>query len=317
MPLTVSIVIPTYHRPLDLAACLASILGQSVSPLEVIVVDNDAQRSAQATLGEYETKYGAQDIMLRYAASLKNSLPCARNMGVKLAQGDIVLFLDDDVVLEKDYLSEILKVYAAKPVALGVEGYIVNSQGRPGFWRRIFFQSDIGPGAHRVLPSIRSIYPLAPNALVPCECLWGCASYRRSILIECPGDENLLKYSFGEDLDQSYRIFQRYPDALWLTPFARCVHKVSLVGRVTSKERVYMTEIYGLYLFYKLFPQTPENIAIYWWSFFGRILVKVAHPSRANWAELKHLLDALGVCWRHSRAIKAGNLEFFNRTLTG
>ena len=50
MPLTVSIVIATYHRPLDLAACLASILGQSVSPLEVIVVDNDAQRSAQATL---------------------------------------------------------------------------------------------------------------------------------------------------------------------------------------------------------------------------------------------------------------------------
>lgn len=318
MSLTASVVIATYKRPDDLAACLASLLSQSVLPLEVIVVDNDAQHGAQAVIRQYEARYSERRIALRYEVSPKNSPSCARNLGVKLAQGDIVLFLDDDVILEKDYLREILNVYAAKPNAVGVEGYVINLQERPGFWRRVFFQSNTGPGVHRVLPTIRSIYPLAPDALVPCECLWGCnASYRRSILTEFPQDENLLRYSFGEDLDQSYRIFQRHPDALWLTPLARCVHKVSPAGRVTSKERVYMTEIYGLYLFYKLFPQTAKNIAIYWWSFCGRLLVRAAHPSPANWAELQHLLGALVVCWRHARAIKAGNLEFFNRTLTG
>ena len=47
MALTISVVIPTYRRPQDLAACLDSILGQSVMPLEVIVVDNEAAQSTQ------------------------------------------------------------------------------------------------------------------------------------------------------------------------------------------------------------------------------------------------------------------------------
>lgn len=317
MSLSVSVVIPTCKRPADLAACLTAILEQSTPPLEVIVVDNDAQHGAQATLALHAAQCAAQHIGLFYAASPKNSLPCARNLGVQLAQGDIVQFLDDDVVLDPDYLSEILKVYAAKSTALGVEGLTANLQEKPGFWRRILFQSNTGPGAHRALPSIRTIYPLAPSALVPCECLGGCnASYRRAILAEYPGDENLLKYAFGEDFDQSYRIFQRHPGTLWLTPFARCTHKVSQAGRAAGKERVYVTEVYGLYLFFKLFPHTPKNTAIYWWSCFGRILEKVAHLSPRKSAELRDLLGALSFCRRHLPEIKAGDLAFFNRTLT-
>lgn len=316
MPLTVSIVIATYHRPLDLAACLASILGQSVSPLEVIVVDNDAQRSAQATLCPNEAPYSAQRIMLRYETSPKNSPPCARNLGVQLAQGDLVLFLDDDVILEEDYLSEILQVYAAKPTALGVQGYIVNNNDGPRFWRKFFFQPDYEPDVCRVLPSIRSISPFEPKTILPCERLSGCnSSYRRSILTEFPQDENMLKYSFGEDLDQSYRIFKRYPDALWLTPFARCVHKASPAGRTVGREQVYITEVYGLYLFYKLFPPTLKNKAIYGWSFVGRMLGNLKHPSRATFVEAGRRLGALNFCLRHLREIRAGNLESFNRTL--
>jgi GT2 family glycosyltransferase len=318
MSLTASIVIATYRRPQDLAACLDSILGQSAPPLEVIVVDNDARRSAQATLCPYEAQYRAQRILLRYQASPKNSPSCARNLGVQLAQGDIVLFLDDDVVLEKDYLSEILKVYAACPTALGVQGYITNSYEGPRFWRKVFFQPDCTPDVCRVLPSIRSIYPLTPKTILPCEHLSGSnASYRHSILMEFPQDENLLKYSFGEDLDQSYRIFQRHPDTLWLTPFARCIHKNSPAGRATSQERVYMIEIYGLYLFYKLFPKTLKNVAIYWWSFLGRILGKIKHPSRATCVEVGHLLGAWILCMAHLHEIKAGNLEFSTAPFPG
>jgi GT2 family glycosyltransferase len=314
--LNVSIVIPTYLRPQDLAACLDSILAQSSPPLEVIVVDNDAKQSAQESVRQYAARYGAQRIALRYAASHKNSLPYARNLGVKLSHGDIVFFLDDDVILEESYLSEILKVYEAKPIAWGVQGYIINSKQRPRLWHRIFFQANIEPGTCRVLPSVRFMYPPVPNTTIPCECLSGSnASYRRSILAEFPADENLLKYSFGEDLDQSYRIFKRYPDALWMTPFARCVHRTSPAGRTAGKELVYMTEIYGLYLFYKLFPQTLKNKMIYGWSVFGRTLVKARYLLRADFAELGHQLGALFFCLRHLREIKIGDLEFFNRTL--
>jgi len=316
MPLTVSVMIPAYRRPKDLADCLDSILGQSVSPLEVIVVDNDAKLSAQAVVCQYEARYREQRIALRYQASHKNSPSFARNMGAKLSQGDIVLFLDDDIFLQEDFLSEILKVYEVKPAALGVQGYITNTAERPRWLRKVFFLPNFEPGACRVLPSIRSSYPFAPNTLIPCERLsGGVASYRRSILTEFSQDENLLRYSFGEDLDQSYRIFKRYPDSLWLTPFAQCIHKTSPTGRVVGKEQVYIIEVYGLYLFYKLFPPTLKNKAIYWWSFCGRILGNIKHPSRATLVEVGHRLGALGFCLRHLREIQTGHLEFFNRAL--
>ena len=315
MSLTVSIVIPTYRRPEDLPQCLASILSQSVLPLEVIVADNDTEKSAQATVRHYEARFSAQQIALRYEASQKNSMPFARNLGVRLSRGDIVLFLDDDVVLEGDYLNEILKVYEANPAALGVQGYIPRVM-KPRLWCRVFFLYHVELDACRVLPSVQVIYPLNLGVIIPCEFLVGCnASYRRSILAEFPGDENLIKYSYGEDLDQSYRIYKSHPDALWMTPFARCIHMDSPAGRAVGRERACMMEVYGQYLFYKLFPHTPRNLAIYWWSVFGRILEKVRHPSRESYTELGHHLGALRLCLRHLGEIRAGDLDFFNRTL--
>jgi len=316
MALTASVIIVTYNRPQDLAACLDSILNQSMLPLEVMVIDNDAKQSARAVVCQYEARYTAQEIALRYQVSPKNSLPVARNLGVRLSRGDIVLFLDDDVVLEANYLSEILKVFEMNVEALGVQGYVINNEERPGFWRKLFFLPGAAVGECRVLPSIHSIYPLAPDTCIPCECLLGCnTAYRRSILADFPHDENLLKYSFGEDLDQSYRIFKQHPDALWLTPFARCVHNVSPAGRVVGKEQTYIAEIYRLYLFYKLFPPTLRNKVIYGWSFIGRILGKLKHPSRATFVESWHRLGALHLCFQHLREIKQGNIEFFNRIL--
>ncbi len=316
MALTTSIIIPTYRRATDLAECLDSILHQSVQPLEVLVIDNDAQQSAQEGVSHCEPLYSARQITLHYQVSPKNSLPVARNLGVRLARGDIVLFLDDDVVLEENYLSEILKVFELKPTALGAQGYITNYNERPRFWRRFFFLPNVESGVCRVLPSIRSIYPYKPNTLIPCECLTGCnTAYRRSILADFPHDENLLKYAFAEDLDQSYRICKRYPEALWLTPAARCIHKVSPAGRAVGKEQTYIIEVYGLYLFYKLFSPTLRNTAIYGWSFFGRILGKLMHPSRATLTEFWQRLGALYFCLQHLRELKQGDIEFFNRIL--
>jgi GT2 family glycosyltransferase len=310
--LTTSIVIPTYRRPHDLAACLDSILEQSAAPLEIIVVDNDAMQSAQAVVGQYEAKCRARRVALHYQPSPRNSLPQARNLGTRVSQGDIVLFLDDDVILENNYLDELLKAYEEKPAALGVQGYVINTDKRPRFWRRIFFLGNVESGVSRVLPSIRAIYPLDPDTLVPCEWFSGCSSsYRRSVLIEFPADENLIRYSFGEDLDQSYRIFTRFPDSLWLTPFARAIHKVSPVGRATGREPIYTAEVYGLYLFYKLFPPTFGNRMIYWWSAVGRMVGRIKRLWHGEFAAFGHHLGAFLFCWRHWREIKTGRLEFF------
>jgi cellulose synthase/poly-beta-1,6-N-acetylglucosamine synthase-like glycosyltransferase len=45
---------------------------------------------------------------------------------VENSKGDIVLFLDSDVVLEKNFIEEVLRVFKERPDAIGVAGYITN-----------------------------------------------------------------------------------------------------------------------------------------------------------------------------------------------
>ena len=318
----VSVVIPTYNRPHDLRTCLESLITQTVPPQSVIVVDNGADDTTEILVHEYEEILATSGITLRYVRNNRNSLTSARNLGFKMSQGDIVLFLDDDVILDADYIQEIIKVYKRNPNALGVQGYIASEENRRvrNFFHKLFFLYYLERDQCRVLPSVSATYPMKLDKIIPCQWLSGANhSYRRRILEEFQYDERLIKYSEGEDLEFSYRVFKRYPGSLFITPFARLIHNTSMQSRALGRELVYMREVYGLYLFFKLFDQTLENKLIYLWSRIGQLILTLARAIVKRppgiMLELRHLVGAYYFCLRHVREIKRGELDFFNKTL--
>jgi GT2 family glycosyltransferase len=320
--LKVSVVIPTYHRLRDLELCFDSILAQTITPVEVVVIDNDPAKTTEPLVRQYQKAFGERRIALYYVGNRRNSLTAARNMAVGMSCGDVVLFLDDDVVLEKDYLHGIIDVFERNRNALGVQGHIVSQKNKRviGFFRRLLFLFHLERERCRVLPSINPTYPLTLEKITPCEWLRGCnAAYQRHVLAKFQHDERLTKYSHGEDLDHSYRIFKQYPGSLFITPFARLVHKVSSESRAPGREVVYMREIYGLYLFYRLFAPTPKNKIIYLWSRLGQLVFALAklvvRRSPEAMSGLWYLLGAYCLTLRYVERIKRGDLEFFNCTL--
>ena len=58
-------------------------------------------------------------------------------------------------------------------------------------------------------------------------------AYKRAIFekLKLKFDENLKEYSYMEDLLFSYSIHKKYPNSLYITPYAKCIHKVSREGR--------------------------------------------------------------------------------------
>jgi glycosyltransferase involved in cell wall biosynthesis len=99
----VSVIIATYRRPQQLRAALSSVLSQPGISLEVIVVDDCPQSSAQDVVG----KLG--DARIRY---FENPTPSGgfpsrvRNVGWPLAQGELIHFFDDDdVVPDRHYFT--------------------------------------------------------------------------------------------------------------------------------------------------------------------------------------------------------------------
>ncbi len=81
---------------------------------ELIVVDNNSQDKTRAICEEYK-KEAAWD--LRYVFEEKQGLSQARNRGRQHAQGDIVAFTDDDVIVDKYWLFNIHKVFSEYRVA--------------------------------------------------------------------------------------------------------------------------------------------------------------------------------------------------------
>ena len=87
---TVSIIIPTYNRQSLVQETIDSVLRQSLSDWELIVIDDGSTDETGAVLTE---RYGTS---IRYVYQQNQGESAARNYGISLAQGKYVAFLDSD-----------------------------------------------------------------------------------------------------------------------------------------------------------------------------------------------------------------------------
>src|SRR5262245_21172975 len=87
-----SIVIPTKHRPALLREALASIESQTWKSYEVVVVQIGPDRSSREVVREYQNR----GLPISYLVERRADPVHARNVGIRLARGTYVAFLEDD-----------------------------------------------------------------------------------------------------------------------------------------------------------------------------------------------------------------------------
>jgi len=113
-----SVVIATRNRAALLDGALRSLGAQiGVPPFECIVVDNGSTDTTRAV---------AQAHDVRYVYEPEPNRAAARNAGIALAEGAIVLFIDDDVVLPPFFVASHLRAHDASPFPRVVTGPIIN-----------------------------------------------------------------------------------------------------------------------------------------------------------------------------------------------
>ena len=109
-----SVVIPTCDRPLLLKETLKSVFSQSFPPDEILIIDN-GNRQGDAKIFDGNAR-------VRYIRALPRfGVAQARNVGICLAKGEYIAFLDDDDVWDKNYLKEVASVIdkTKAPVVFG------------------------------------------------------------------------------------------------------------------------------------------------------------------------------------------------------
>ncbi|MCP9198298.1 glycosyltransferase [Gramella sp. GC03-9] len=118
---TFSLIVCTYERSDSLERLLRSVEQQSLSPNEIIIVDGSNGSDTKEMLENMKFS----NLQYFQVEDKDRGLTRQRNFGItKSGNVDIICFLDDDIVLEKDYFRELIKTYTEKPDAIAVGGWI-------------------------------------------------------------------------------------------------------------------------------------------------------------------------------------------------
>jgi glycosyltransferase involved in cell wall biosynthesis len=278
-----SVVICTKDRPHELATCLDSLATQRRLPLEVLVVDASATPPTEVVDG-FRRRVSCAVELIRAAPGL----PRQRNIGIRAAKGDVVVFFDDDVVLEPDYLVELARVYDADTARAvgGVGGAQVpdptpsESAARRAF-TRLFLMAGYGSG--RLKRSGYAEYALSPAAEMEVDFLSGCnMSFRREVFADELFDERLSGYAIGEDLQFSYRVSRRWK--LVLTPRARVDHRHVAGGRPRAGKLEEMRVINRFLFVRDVVAMGGAAWPAYAWAELGILVQTLRHPRNGRLA---------------------------------
>ncbi len=119
-----SLVVATVNRTGQLVRLLDSLVGQSRRGFEVIVVDQNPEGVLQPILAPYQGKLALTHVACPRGVSR------ARNLGIRLARGDLICFPDDDCWYPPRALADIVAFFETHPAVDMVLGRTVDAQGR-------------------------------------------------------------------------------------------------------------------------------------------------------------------------------------------
>ena len=198
---SLSVIVPVYNGAACLPRCLEGLRLSEYRNFEIIVVDD---RSTDST-PEIIRRSGVR--------SLRTPRPLgpagARNMGIGLAQGSIVVFVDADVVLP--------------PNALGL---IAQEFARDAQLAAVFGSYDEEPSSADFLSQYKNLTHcyVHQNSSEQATTFWaGCGAVRKSIFVECGGfDATRYRRPSIEDIELGYRL-------------VRDGHKIRLLKRLRVK----------------------------------------------------------------------------------
>lgn len=121
----VSIVIPAYNAVETIRRSIDSVLNQSYSNIEVIVVNDGSLDDTETILKYYEMN----DYRLKYINKSNGGVSSARNLGIKNATGDFICFLDCDDTYSPTYVDQMVKQLKSSKAEIVYCGYnIIKSQ---------------------------------------------------------------------------------------------------------------------------------------------------------------------------------------------
>ena len=234
---SVSIVIPHWNNVDVLSECLESILNTDFENFETIVVDNASTDNSVASVrSNYpNVKLIENDKNYGYAGGC--------NIGAEAASGDFLIFLNNDTVQEKDWISNLIRTINSDDKIAAVQPKILN------YYDRNVFDYAGGSGGHMDI----YCFPFARGRIFSFQendegqynnkekCFWSsgtCFMVRRELFQKSGGfDESFFAHM--EEIDLCWRLYAMGFE-VWVEPDSVVYHKNALTLPMYSHKKYYL-----------------------------------------------------------------------------
>jgi GT2 family glycosyltransferase len=267
------------HRPYDLDRTLRSINkanGFDSLIRQIIIIDQSEDNKTKQIITKFKkTKYYYQN---------EKSSTKARNFGVTMSKTPFVVFLDDDVIVSKDFFVQLEKAIKNNPKAILFGGNInppANNKYKIKLWikliKTIFLHENFFKNQAVLINGRNGMYKrFLKNKPISVEWISCCCMIvKRDIFNLIKFDEKLKGYAFGEDVLFTNTIVQKFGKVALLIPSAKIQHLESKSARITSEERKAMEVKNRFYICGKLAKNKTISYLALYWSFIGDVLLKV------------------------------------------
>ena len=271
----ISVIICTKNRIQEVTKCIESVLIQTLLPDEIVIIDGSDTEELNL---EIKRRFNGEKILYVHS---KPGYTYQQNIGIEASSGNILIFLDDDVILDKDYIKNIIYVFDndfGKKVG-GVSGEIIAEKQDDNFVKRVFkfgfqilaimfFLTRSGDGKFLLSGLPKVIKSGSVDRITNIEYLHGCdMAFRREVISEFRFGDDLPGYIGGADDDIAYRVSRKYQNIY--TPFAKLFLQDVPSTKGSKYAQMKKTIENHYYLFKKNLPQDFKHKFAFWWSVVG------------------------------------------------
>lgn len=302
----ITIIIPTYNREKVLVDTIKSYLDGDVLPDEIIIVDQTVPARTLSDLG----LDGTTIIKLLHCDT--PSLTKARNIGMKNSKNDIILFSDDDVLVDADSVMRFYNRMNQERVAL-CAGVDVNAKGRNTTLTKNIVGTLTGmqrfqqSGGYVVRRTMRGRYALQDNQQ-SYKTDWAMGYFfgvKKSLIEKWAVffDEHLTGYAYAEDLDFSMRYCnfaksEKLDCVIDSTIYVK--HLATQEWRTPSEKAMFYLVANRFYLLQKNFPQYSL-----WPMKWNNFCYSLMLPKEAR----KKFNEIRKICRQNIRELQMGNIN--------
>lgn len=168
----VSVIIPVYNIENYVADCIRSVLRQTYSNIEIVIVDDCTKdKSMEVVAGVLDSEKTTSDVhIVRHEHN--GGLSVARNTGIRHSTGDFLYFLDSDDEITPDCIEKLVTRQQEIGADIVVGGYDVRNAD-PGIYPELSSRLDVLVERNKILKAYmkRRVYMMAWNKLVSKELL--------------------------------------------------------------------------------------------------------------------------------------------------